>query len=248
MGHNGNEKRHLYWFSEADFESSKKLLSEAGYRLKATRMTPCQVLHARGKNLVYAPPQIWSRVCVRQGSWYRASERRGQYMLMSDHRLPEDLDHFLDSEMSASDFTPESLPTAEELSTIVSSEEYQSQKPDRWEKTNGKEAAMYKILFTFNRFWGIGDNLKKHWLGHRANHANFLSKKVTTELDGEQVPYSVTGNEGVCSSCVEFFNVIEVDSRKLVRSCPGAVTFGGAKRDIYYDIKPFRAFPETPAS
>jgi len=23
-----------------------------------------------------------------------------------------------------------------------------------------------------------------------------------------------------------------------VRSCPGAVTFGGAKRDIYYDIKP----------
>ena len=93
-----------------------------------------------------------------------------------------------------------------------------------------------------------GDNLKKHWLGHRANHANFLSKKVTTELDGEQVPYSVTGNEGVCSSCVEFFNVIEVDSRKLVRACPGAVTFGGAKRDIYYDIKPFKTLQETPAS
>jgi hypothetical protein len=30
----------------------------------------------------------------------------------------------------------------------------------------------------------------------------------------------------------EFFNIIEVNSRKLVRSCPGAVTFGGAKRDI----------------
>ena len=75
-------------------------------------------------------------------------------------------------------------------------------------------------------------------MGHRANHANFLSKKVTTEVDGKQVPYSVTGNESVCSSCVEFFNIIEVNSRKLVRSCPGAVTFGGAKRDIYYDIKP----------
>ena len=40
MGHSENEKRHLYWFGEGDFESSKKLLSEAGYRLEATRMTP----------------------------------------------------------------------------------------------------------------------------------------------------------------------------------------------------------------
>jgi len=42
--------------------------------------------------------------------------------------------------------------------------------------------------------------------------------------------------------------MIEVDSRKLVRACPGAVTFGGAKRDIYYDIKPFRTLPKTPAT
>lgn len=248
MGDNDTEKRHLYWFNKEDFETSKKILSEAGYRLKATLMTPCQVLHARGKDLVYAPPQIWSRVCVRQGSWYRASDRRGQFMVMSDHRLPVALDTFLDSEMSASDFAPASLPTAEELHDIVASEEYQSQKPDRWEKVKWTEAMMYKVMFTFNRFWGFGDNLKKHWLGHRANHANFLSKKVTTELDGEQIPYSVTGNDGVCSSCVEFFNVIDVDSRKLVRSCPGAVTFGGAKRDIYYDIKPFRNRPEAPIS
>ena len=238
MNHSENENRHLYWFGEGDFESSKKLLSEAGYRLEATRMTPCQVLRARGKNLMYAPPEVWSRLCVRQGSWYRHSDRRGQYMVMSDHRLPEALDDYLDSEMSESDFAPESLPTAEELGTIVSSEEYQSQKPDRWEKIRSKEAVMVKLLFIFNRFWGIGDNLKKHWLGNRANHANFLSKQVTTEVDGEQVAYSVTGNESVCSSCVEFFNVIEVDSRKLVRSCPGSVTFGGAKRDIYYDIRP----------
>ena len=238
MGHSEKETRHLYWFDEGDFESSKKLLSEAGYRLEAAAMTPCQVLRARGKTLMYAPPETWSRLCVRQGSWYRKSDRRGQYMVMSDHRLPEALDDYLDSEMSASDFAPESLPTAEVLSDIVSSAEYQSQKPDQWEKTGLKEAVAVKMLFTVNRFWGIGDNLKKHWLGHRANHANFLSKKVTTEVDGEQVAYSVTGNESVCSSCVEFFNVIEVDSRKLVRSCPGAVTFGGAKRDIYYDIKP----------
>ena len=240
MDHSKNERRHLYWFDEGDFESSKKLLSEAGYRLEATRMTPCQVLRARGKNLVYAPPEVWSRLCVRQGSWYRHSDRRGQYMLMSDHRLPEALADYLDSEMSESDFAPTSLPTAEVLNSIVSSEEYQSQKPDRWEKIRSTEALLVKLLFLFNRSWGISDNLKKHWLGNRANHANFLSKQVTTDVEGEQVAYSVTNNEGVCSSCVEFFNVIEMDSRKLVRSCPGAVTFGGAKRDIYYDIKPLK--------
>ena len=240
MEDNKHERRHLYWFDEEDFESSKKLLSEAGYRLEATRMTPCQVLRARGKNLVYAPPEVWSRLCVRQGSWYRHSDRRGQYMVMSDHRLPEALADYLDSEMSESDFAPASLPTAEVLNSIVSSEEYQSQKPDRWEKIRSTEALLVKLLFLFNRSWGISDNLKKHWLGNRANHANFLSKQVTTDVEGEQVAYSVTNNEGVCSSCVEFFNVIEMDSRKLVRSCPGAVTFGGAKRDIYYDIKPLK--------
>lgn len=233
-----NETRHLYWFDEAEFESSSRLLSEAGYELEAARMTPCQVLRASGKTLVFALPQVWSRVCVRQGSWYRASDRRGHTMLMSDHRLPEALDEFLDAEMSVSDFQPASLPTADEMRALVASEEYQSQKPDRWERVRWTEAVMFKLMFTLNRVWGFGDNLRKHWLGHRANHANFLAKKFTTEWDGAQVPYSVTGNDGVCSSCVEFFNIIDVDSRKLVRACGGSVTLGGAERDIYYDIKP----------
>ena len=66
-------------------------------------------------------------------------------MVMSDHRLPEALDDYLDSEMSASDFAPESLPTAEVLSDIVSSAEYQSQKPDQWEKTGLKEAVAARV-------------------------------------------------------------------------------------------------------
>jgi hypothetical protein len=50
--------------------------------------------------------------------------------------------------------------------------------------------------------------------------------------------YSISGNAGICSSCAEFFNIISDDSRKLVSSCPGAVVFGGAQRDVYYDIQP----------
>ena len=238
---NEAQQQHLYWFSEDDFAAARKTLRDAGYRLWPTLMTPCQVLASKGRRLVYAPPMIWSQICARQGSWYRSSDRNGQTMVMSDHRLPAELDRFHDAEMKVSDFMPEKLPTGDELTKIVSSEDYQARKPDVWEGITFKDSFMFKILFTITRFWGWRDNLQKHWLGHRANHANFLSRHVTTEVDGEQVPYSVTDNAGVCSSCVEFFNVVEPTSRKLVRACPGAVTFGGAQREVYYDIKPLSA-------
>jgi len=99
---------------------------------------------------------------------------------------------------------------------------------------------MFKFLFTLTRFWRLGDNLKRYWLSHRANHANFLARQFTTKLDGEDVPYSVSDNAGVCSSCAEFFNVVEDDARKLVRACPGSVIFGGAERNVYLDVKPNR--------
>ena len=99
---------------------------------------------------------------------------------------------------------------------------------------------MLKVFFTLTRFWGWGDNLHKYWLHQRSNHANFLSRKVTTQFDGEEVPYSVTEIAGVCSSCAEFFNVVEPSARKLVRSCPGAVAFGKVQRAVYYDIKPLQ--------
>lgn len=97
---------------------------------------------------------------------------------------------------------------------------------------------MFKILFSVTRFWGWGDNLKKHWIGHRANHANFLARQHVTQIGGESVPYSVTGSERVCSSCAEIFNVVADDSRKLVNACPGSVTFGGAAKDTWVDVKP----------
>jgi len=232
------ESLYLYWFGEVDFSSAKERLKADGYRLSATLLTPCQVLKSRGKKIVYAPPSIWSRICVRQGSWYRNSARQGQYMVMSDHRLPAALDRFWDTEMRVSDFMPARLPDQAELEDVVGSEEYQQGKPQEWEGIAWKDVLMFKVLFGVTGFWKRGDNLKKHWLGQRANHANFLARQVTTELEGEQVPYSVTENAGVCSSCAEFFNVIAPESRKLVRSCPGAVIFGGSQRDTYYDVRP----------
>jgi hypothetical protein len=233
-------KQFLYWMSPDELIGLKGVLKEAGFTLSTALLTPCQVLHASGKNVVYADPAVWSRMCVRQGSWYRGSARKGMTMMVSAERLPEPFAPFLDATMAQSDFQPEKLPDSAELQKVVESAEYTSAKPEAWEKKTWLDAFLFKVMFSVFRFWGWGDNLKKHWLGHRANHANFIAKNHAVELDGEKVAYSVTGNAGVCSSCVEFFNVIEPGSRKLVRSCPGAVIFGGAQRNLFYDLRPER--------
>ncbi len=207
----------------------------------SSKFTPCQVLRASGTKVVYATPEIWSRMCVRQGSWYRDSKRNGQYMMVSEHKLPHTFDENLDAEITNTEFTPKSLPTTLGLEDLVNSKAYQENKPGEWEAKTRKDAIMFKMLFSLTRFWGWGDNLKKYWLSHKATHANFLTRKFTVEIDSESVPYSVAENAGICSSCVETFNIIEDNSRKLVRACPGAVTFGGAERDVYLDIKPVRS-------
>ncbi len=232
------KNRYLYWFKDADFVTSKQFLEQNGYRLTSTLLTPCQVLKSRGRDILYAPPKIWSRMCFRQGSWYRTSDRQGQTMLMSDHRLPESLDPYFDAEMVLSDFQPDNLPDRKGLQEIVDTDAYQNEKPDDWEKIGIMDSVMFKVFFSLTRFWGLGEGLKEYWLNQRSNHANFVSGHLTTEIDGQPVPYSVTENAGVCSSCAEFFNVVKPDSRKLVRSCPGAITFGKTDRDVYYDIKP----------
>lgn len=234
----GQLERHLYWLKKDDFLWAKDWLKDQGYKLAAARLTPCQVLRATEKRIYYAPPALWSLMCNRQGSWYRESKRNGQYMMMCEERLPEEMDRFRDAELNLTDFQPDTLPTRAEMEGIVASDEYQGTKPGDWEGIGISDKVMFKTFFTVNGVWGRGDNLDKHWIGHKANHANFLAKHFTTEIDGEEVPYSVTNNDGVCSSCAEFFNVNAPDTRKLVRSCPGSITFGKAPREVFVDVNP----------
>jgi hypothetical protein len=230
--------RHIYWLDEAAFKSARALLRQQGYRVNGVLKTPCEVLNARENKVLYAAPPLWSRICVRQGSWYRQSDKAGKTLMVSEARLPGHMDAYLDATLTESDFMPAKLPTARQKLELVESDSYRTQRPDEWERPGMKDSFMFKTLFSLTGFWGLGDNMRKHWLNHRANHANFLDKRFTTEIDGERVPYSVTENSGVCSSCVEFFNVTSKDTRKLVRACPGSITFASVERDHYYDVKP----------
>lgn len=230
--------KYLYWLTEDQLEQVKPAIKQAGIKLGNVMKTPCEVMKASGNKALIASPVIWSTLCKRQGSWYRDSERNGKYMLMSETRLPHICDPFLDAEVSMSDFSPEQLPDRKQLMQLVNSEAYTEQRPDEWEQPGMKDSLMFKTLFSLTGFWGWGDNLRSHWVNHRANHANFLSHQFTTEIDGNEVAYSVTNNDGVCSSCVEFFNIIDSQNRKLVRACPGSITFARLEKNLYYDIKP----------
>lgn len=238
MKNSENLTRFVYWLSKDTFKQVTEELKSAGTSATPALLTPCQALRASADAAVYVAPAVWSRVCRRQGSWYRSSDRKGKYMLVSGVRLHKKYDRYLDVSIRESDFLPDHLPDDKGLQDLVSSPAYHEHKPHDWENKTVLDSIMFKTLFTLTGFWGIGDNLKRYWTSHKANHANYLSQHYTTELDGEQVPYSVADNAGICSSCVEFFNVMENRGRKLVRACPGSVTFGGAKAKVYYDVKP----------
>lgn len=231
---------HIYWLPAQTFQALGNALHPMGLRLRGSKMTPCETLRAGGDTVVYATPQVFSRMCKRQGSWYRDSVRNGQFLVLSPRRLPAPFAEHLDAEIAPTDVRPDRMPTTQEILDLVEDPAYVDGRPGDWEKKTKFDAVMFKIFFTVTRAWGRGDTLKKHWLTHRANHANFVAERFTTQIDGEAVPHSISGVEGVCSSCVEFFNITNTARRKLVRACPGSVVFGSAPRDKFMDVRPLR--------
>jgi len=237
--------KHIYWVPGDTFNSFKAELSTTEFKLKPVYKTSCETLNAKNKTVRYASPKIFNGLCNRQGSWYRESNKAGSYLVVSDEKLPEKYNLYLDASISSTDFTPPSLPDPEAISQLIKTDEYQNQKPDQWEDKGLKDSVLFKIMFTLTGFWGLKDNINTHWNNQRSNHANFLSHKYTVDIDGEDIPYSVTNNDGVCSSCVEFFNIIDQDSRKMVRACPGSITFTDVKRKQYYDVQPVNFTPSV---
>ena len=96
MNTNNIMKRFIYWLNENDLAVIKPDLISRGYKLSSAKMTPCETLSAHGKKLIFATPKTWSRMCIRQGSWYRESDKSGKTLLVSEHRLPSSMDAYLD--------------------------------------------------------------------------------------------------------------------------------------------------------
>jgi hypothetical protein len=136
-----------------------------------------------------------------------------------------------------SNFKPDRLPSLKEILELTESDEYRKRKPKGWDKPDSIEKDFYQIYF--ERYGATDsfdfDKLLKY---HSANHANFFDPKYFATLNGCMVPYSIADSIHVCSSCLEFFNILgDQWSLKYVVPCIGAVQFAHLPIDQYFEVR-----------
>ena len=139
--------------------------------------------------------------------------------------------------IKASNFKPDRFPSSDEISQLIQSREYQNRKPSEWDKPNSLEQDFYQRWFERNRIKEPFD-FDQILLSHSANHANFIDPKFLINTDGIKAPYSIADSIHVCSSCIEFFNILgEQWPVKYVVPCIGAVQFAHLPIDQYFEVR-----------
>lgn len=80
-------------------------------------------------------------------------------------------------------------------------------------------------------------DFEKILLSHSANHANFIDPRFFKDVRGRKTPYSIATSAYVCSSCLEFFNILGGQwPVKYVVPCMGAVQFAKLPPNDYFKV------------
>ena len=139
--------------------------------------------------------------------------------------------------ITESSFKPDRFPSPKEIPLLIQSEEYQKKKPREWDKPDPLEKDFYQRWFERNRVNEPFD-FDTILMSHSANHANFLNPRFFINLNGSVVPYSISDSIHVCSSCLEFFNILgDQWPVKYVVPCIGAVQFAHLPMDQYFEVR-----------
>ena len=228
-------KKFCYWVDFHGLKKVKEDIEQRGGELDDEARIPCRVLRPSTETIFLAPP-VWNGFCKRRTSWYRKSEMAGKFLIVSNSPLNlPDLYHPII--ISESNFKPDRFPSSDEISQLIQSREYQKRKPWEWDKPDPLEKDFYQRWFQRNRIKEPFD-FEKILLSHSANHANFLDPKYFAILNGLMVPYSIADSIHVCSSCIEFFNILgEQWSVKYAVPCIGAVQFAHLPIDQYFEVR-----------
>jgi hypothetical protein len=134
------------------------------------------------------------------------------------------------------DFKPDHLPSYEEVLQLIKSEKYQRLKPDAWEKVDPLDKEFYQRWFERHLPQELFD-FDTIFAHHSANHANFIDPKFFIVMNGTKVPYSIADRIHVCSSCLEFFNILgDQWPVKYVVPCIGAVQFAHLPVGQYFSV------------
>jgi len=222
--------KHLYWLTKEEVSLLEEQLAVRGMKMKFAKGVVCTPLDESNK-ISCVTPEVWDETCARQGSWYRASEKSGLYLVISSL----DVEEFKGKKAGTIrqiDFHPPKLATLEDKQALVGDADFDRRVPSRWRKISDLEKRIF--LRWAARLGSDTDDFDMLYLSHTANHANFVKPRFFIREGEMIIPYSIDRSAHLCSSCLELFHVLgDEHKKKLVAPCPGATIFARLEPDKF---------------
>lgn len=239
----GKPWRIVYWFWETP-ETLRDLIKAAGYKCTLLRDLPCAAL--RRDNPVIVAPGAWDKTCARQGSWYRASEKNGAVLLVSPVFLEVVFENAAVKGCLAAtlDFERLAAPRSaspEEIGELLEDSVFRDIAPRKWFQTTRRQSVSHVKLA--ERFGAEVSSWQALFAIQTANHANFITPKLTVSVAGEPTPCSIYPTAYLCSCCLQLFRVMETNHKAfLVLPCPGGVIYGKLSPHRYIRVNNYPQF------
>lgn len=208
--------KHIYWFDPVDHGDALAELRKDKKRVYKAKHTPCQALYPR-REVALVDPGIWDLQCRRQGSWYRASHRQGQSLVVTNRPLPDFVPW---GHVTLEDFQPPRYATEEDVVEMLSDVRVPEILPAGWGDFTPWEVQAVNAHLAAE---GIDRSLQEVFCCYTANHLNFVFPRFfVQEGEGPVIPYSIHKRALVCSACVQIFGILgEQFPVKFLAPCPG---------------------------
>ncbi len=235
-------QKYIYWLETDPYEALKKGLVDTGLKVNEIKKAVCTPL-ARNIRIAAVLPGAWRNfdLCRRQMSWYEASCRSGQILVVSTDKINQN-GIYPEVVIRKTNFRPSKLPGRDEKLKMIASDGYQKTKPAAWDdlasEPPGKHDKWMKVMglrrITFEELF----------ITHCANHSNFIEPAYYIPHEKGPVPYSIDKTKYICSACMELYNIIGAGFyKKLIVPCPGAVMYAGLPANQYLEVSRYEQKP-----
>ena len=222
--------KHFYWLKKVEVSPLEDRLAARGIKLKFAKGVVCTPLDEMNKVSCVAP-EVWDETCARQGSWYRASDKNGLFLVISSFEV-EELQGKKAGTIRRVDFHPPEQATLEEKKALAGEPDFDRRIPSRWRQISDREKRVF--LRWAARLGSETEDFDLLYLSHTANHANFVKPRFFIREGEMIIPYSIDRSAHLCSSCLELFHVLGAEyKKKLVAPCPGATIFARLEPDKF---------------
>ena len=222
--------KHIYWLTKEEAAQLEEQLAARAIKLKFAKGVVCTPLDEINKISCVAP-EVWNETCARQGSWYRASDKNGLFLVISSFEVEEIKDKKA-ATIRRVDFHPPRAATLEDRKALIEDPDFDRGVPSRWREIGDAEKRVF--LRWTARLGAETEDFDLLYLSHTANHANFVNPRFFIREGETIIPYSIDRSAHLCSCCLELFQILGAGhKKKLVAPCPGATIFARLEADAF---------------